>query len=79
MANLTIVVNDDVLRQAQARALSENRSVDAILEQHLADYAQASDVDGGRARAVSQLRVLCRQYATGSGGAHWSREDLHER
>ena len=45
MANLTISVNDEVLKRARIRALEENRSVNAILNQYLEHYAQTEDLN----------------------------------
>ena len=56
MANLTISVNDEVLKRARIRALEENCSVNAILNQYLEHYAQTEDLKRQRARALSTLR-----------------------
>lgn len=79
MANLTISVNDEVLKRARIRALEENCSVNAILNQYLEHYAQTEDLKRQRARALSTLRELAEQGQYGHGRASWSRDDLHER
>ncbi|KXX66266.1 hypothetical protein [Marichromatium gracile] len=79
MANLTISVNDEVLKRARIRALKENRSVNAILSQYLEHYAQTDALRRQREQALSTLRTLAEQCQCGRDGASWSRDDLHER
>lgn len=40
MANLTVVVNDEVLRRARQRAIDEGVSISAVLREHLRRYAR---------------------------------------
>ncbi len=76
MANLTIAVDDEVLRRARIRALEQGTSVNAILRGYLESFA-ASDAE--RDRAVRRVIEASRQAASGSGGRRWSRDELHER
>ena len=76
MANLTIAVDDDVLKRARLRALEQGTSVNAILRQHLEKYA------GGNAEQVAAMRRFldfARKSKAGSGGRKSSREDLYDR
>lgn len=79
IANLTISVDDEVLKRARIRALEEGRSVNAILGQYLEDYAQTDEVQLQRQRALSTLRALADQCRGGREGKTWSRDELHER
>ncbi len=79
MANLTISVNDEVLKQARIRALQENRSVNAVLGQYLQDYARADDIQRRRREALNALLTLADQWRCGRGAKSWSRDDLYER
>lgn len=79
MANLTISVNDEVLKRARIRALEENCSVNAILSQYLEHYAQTDDLKRQRVQALNTLRELAEQGQYGRGSATWIRDDLHER
>lgn len=40
--NLTITVDDDILKRARMRALEENTSVNAILREYLTSYASST-------------------------------------
>ena len=76
MANLTIAIDDDLLRQARVRAVQEGTSVNQVLRAQLELYARQ------RTRyAVLTRRVLERAVATdaGSGGRRWTRDELHDR
>ena len=44
MANLTISVDDEVLKRARIRALEENSSVNAVLGRYLEEYARTADL-----------------------------------
>jgi plasmid stability protein len=76
MANLTIVIDDGVLRRARIRALEQGTSVNAILRSYLETYAA---VDAEREGAVGRMLEASRQATTGSGGRRWTRDELHER
>lgn len=77
MANLTISIDESVLRRARVRAAEEGTSVNAVLAEHLARYA---DVDGASI-ALAEILELAAASDSGSGpeGRTWTREDLHDR
>ena len=73
--NLTITVDDELLRRARIRALSQGTSVNAVLREFLESYA-GSEVES---TARSRLAELAREStaSSGTGGRNWSREDLY--
>lgn len=76
MANLTIAIDDDVLRRARTRALEQGTSVNALLRQYLESYA------GDESReAIRAFLEICKNSRAGSGpgGRSWKREDLYDR
>ena len=75
-AHLTIEVDEDVLLAARRRALREGTSVGAVLERHLAEYA---DAQRGQTEAVTRLLELSRTAGAAHGDAEWSRDDLYGR
>ncbi len=78
MANLTITVDEQVLKKARIRALEEDTSVNAVLRNYLEDYAGANSE---QQRAVERILASSRESKTGSsgpGGRIWRREDLYE-
>ena len=74
--NLTITVEDEILKRARMRALEENTSVNAILRKYLESYAGTTQ---RRRRAVESLLHLSRTIRTGRGVAKWTRDELHDR
>ncbi|NJN46945.1 MAG: hypothetical protein HC808_11255 [Candidatus Competibacteraceae bacterium] len=79
MANLTISVDDETLKQARVRALQENTSVNAMLGKYLEEYAQNDKIRQRRQEALNSLLALAEQCGCGRGGATWNRDDLYER
>ncbi|MCL2780662.1 MAG: hypothetical protein FWD74_04085 [Actinomycetia bacterium] len=83
MANLTLVIDDAVLRRARVRAIQEDTSVNAQVREFLAAYATHSDNsdDARQRQAAARLVELSRAARSGGGLADraWSRDDLHER
>lgn len=76
MANLTITVDEEVLRKARIRALEQGTSVNAFLRQALEAFAgaQAEQVE-----AVDDLLALSRSSASRRGTRSWTRDELHDR
>jgi hypothetical protein len=74
--NLTITVDDDILKRARLRALQEDTSVNAVLRSFLEAYANAT---GREQAAIADLLRLSLESTAARGQATWSRDELHER
>ena len=76
MANLTIVVDDEILRRARVRAAEQGTSVNAALADYLAHYAGSSTVS----EAMASFLELADAAGAGSGhkGRTWHRDELHD-
>jgi len=79
MANLTISVNDEVLRRARIRALEENTSVNAVLGKYLEEYSRLDEARRARQKALKRLLQIADEHPIDRGGGRWNRERLHER
>lgn len=76
MANLTITIDDHVLRRARIRALEQGTSVNALVAGYLASYA---DLDDARVALSDFLERTGRTHASsGPAGRAWRREDLYD-
>jgi hypothetical protein len=77
MANLTIAIDDRLLKQARMRALEDGTSVNALLRAYLERYAGS----GGTGEALSGFVRIARRSgaSSGPGGRAWTRDELHER
>ena len=84
MANLTITVDDEVLKRARIRALERGTSVNAVLGEYLRVFAGDAEA---QARATATLLALSaentrkggRARAKARGRRRWTRDELHER
>ena len=76
MANLTITVNDELIRRARIRAAETGTSVNAVLREFMESWVGQSS---HRERAVASLLKRSSGSASGRAGRHWTRDELHER
>jgi len=79
MANLTLSIDDDVLRRARIRAIQEDTSVNARVREFLLSYAR--DVESERRAAIGRLIQIANNSEVDGGMDErtWTRDDLHER
>ena len=77
MANLTITIDDRLLKKARIRALEAGTSVNALLRAYLERYARS----GQASEALTGFARLARRSAATSGprGRTWTRDELHDR
>jgi len=77
VANLTITVDESVLRRARIRALEHGTSVNAILRDYLERYAGAAPAS----QAMAEFLDIAARSTASSGpeGRTWTRDDLHDR
>lgn len=74
MANLTVVIDDDVLLRARKRALDQGTSVNALLRDYLQQYV------GRQNRSAAMKQFIKRATSTKARSSSvWSRDELHER
>ncbi|PZO21055.1 MAG: hypothetical protein DCF26_01905 [Burkholderiales bacterium] len=76
MTNLTISIDEAVVRQARVRAIQEGTSVSAKVRDFLAVYAQ-----GGMPQqtAAQEFIAAARSSQANESGQRWSRADAHDR
>jgi len=74
--NLTITIEDEVLKRARLRAIEEDTSVNAVVRSFLEAYAGGAQ---RREAAIADLLALSRESSSARGGAAWTRDELHER
>jgi plasmid stability protein len=76
MANVTLTIDEDVLRRARIRALEQNTSVNAVVRDFLESYAGTS----AAAQAIDELLELAErsQASSGRNGRSWTRESVYE-
>lgn len=78
MANITLTIDDELLSRARQRAARENTSVNALVREHLANYARGDDAE--RARELIRLMdEIVEKERPSSGGKKWTREEIYDR
>jgi plasmid stability protein len=76
MANLTITIDDEVLKRARLRATEQGTSVNALVRQYLEQYAGSRSA---QEQALAKLLALSKQASSKRGRRTWTRDDLHNR
>lgn len=72
MANLTVVIDDELLLSARKRALAAGTSVNALVREYLQDYA------GSQTPHTDSLLEMALDAGVGGLGDH-GRDELHSR
>jgi len=75
MSNLTITIDDEILRRARVRAAEQDTSVNSILRNYLEAYAAAGAT---WEKAADTILRLSSQSRSGRGDARWTRDELHD-
>jgi plasmid stability protein len=77
MTNLTLTVDEEVLRRARIRALERGTSVNALVREYLRQLAGRS----AAAEGVAEFLEATRGAGAGSGpeGRAWTRDELYDR
>ena len=75
MANLTLAIDDALLKQAREAALQQNTSVNALVR----DFLERSvDAKSRRLEALARFEQIAAS-ASSASDQPWSRDSLHER
>lgn len=77
MANLTLSIDDELLRRARIRALELRTTVNALVRDYLESF---TGEDSARVAIAEFLDITDGVHASsGPGGRSWKREDLYAR
>ena len=76
MKNITLSIDEDVVRTVRRYAVERGSTVNALVREFLTGIANRED----RARKARQrIRQLSQQSTARVGSISWTREELHER
>lgn len=74
MRNVTLAIEDEVLRRARLRAVQEGTTVNAIIRKYLAEYGSSEE----RLReAMDRILESSEKYGGRMKGGKWRREDAY--
>jgi len=76
MANLTITVDDEILKRARLRATEQGTSVNAVVREYLEQYAGSRSA---QEQALGKLLALSEKARSKRGRRTWTRDELHDR
>jgi hypothetical protein len=74
--NLTLTLDENLLRAARKVALDRNSSVNQLVREYLDRLVREQDQ---RANAMANLEEIFQTTRVRVGRRNWTREDLHER
>ena len=77
MPNITMTVEQDLLKKAKRMAAEKNTSLTALIRSFLEKMAQGRDLK--KEEAILKLKDYFNDKKVKIGGKKWSREDLYER
>jgi hypothetical protein len=76
MKNITLSIEEEVLREARRIAADRGTTVNALVRAHLAELVRQKK----RTRnALKRMRELAEEGGMEVGRKRWTRDDLHER
>jgi hypothetical protein len=76
VTNVTLALDEALLRRARVKAVHENTSVNAVIRELLTRWASDDDE---RAALAERVRAGLDEAEHRSGGHTWTRDELHER
>lgn len=76
MTNLTLTVDEEILRRARIRALEQGTSVNALVREYLKQLAGRSTAAEGISEFLAATKGA--GAGSGSGGRTWTRDDLYD-
>ncbi len=76
MRNLTLAIDENLLRKARLIALNRDTSVNQLVRDYLTDLVHKQD---HRRVALARLKRQMANHRVRVDGGSWTREELHER
>jgi hypothetical protein len=77
VANLTLVIDEDVLRRARIKALEQGTSVNAVVRSFIDEFAGEDEQMKAR-RAIVESALAYTGRGSGPGGRAWTRDEIYE-
>lgn len=78
MKNLTVSIDEQVIKNARIRALHEDTSVNSVVASFLRTYANIEEERQSPVQAILQHADSV-SASSGPGGRSWRREDIYDR
>jgi hypothetical protein len=75
--NLTLTIEEDVLKAARKIALDRDTSVNQLVREYLSQLIRDERIK--KASSLAELEEVFRASRVNVGGRTWTRDELHER
>jgi hypothetical protein len=76
MANITLKIDDDLLKKARQLASQKNTSINAIFNKTIQDFVRRNLNRDATLRSLDSFYKKCKAIV---GKKSWTRDELHER
>jgi hypothetical protein len=77
--NITLSIDDDVVKEARKIAIERDTTLTALVRSYLQELAAEHAKSGRKRRELEALRESFKQFQFRLGKRTWKREDLYER
>lgn len=77
MRNITLAIDDDVLRKVRKLAIDQDTTLNALVRDYLTQLANRGDL--AAEEIIAQLKKSFDSAAIRVGSRSWTRDDLHAR
>ena len=77
MSNITLRVDDEIIRKVRKVAIDKNTTLTAMVRNYLRSVAQRDE--SSKEQAARRLEQTFKTISRRMGAHTWTREDLHER
>ncbi len=77
MANLTLAIDDELLKRARQVAVEQQTTVNALVRAYLEELVDRHSYDADK--LIRELSALYARTSVRKGRRAWTRDELHER
>ncbi len=77
MANLTLSIDEELLKRARIRALEQDTSVNSLVRDYLEGFATGGPQRSGMTEFLAWAETV--HASSGPRGRTWTRDELYER
>lgn len=81
MTNLTLSIDDELLKRARIRAIEQDTSVNALVREYLGNLVARDSQQFGAQSGMTEFLAWAKSVHASSGpkGRTWTRDELYER
>lgn len=79
MSNLTVALDEALIRKARIKAVQEGTTINAVVRERLKEYANSTGEEAPHVRATREFLALAKRSKAQGGGRRWTREEINER